>query len=344
MRIKILLYLFVFGLISAQSVTLRLNLFEPFTASEFAALGMSRELGVSPRVFSVDIIPEGILVWAEVKVDWQAPGGNGFGELYSFSTEKFLSRTVYNDELGYAIDIDDYKTDEDLIEKNLLKGKPTGNYIIAINLYNDKNKLLASVVKDVEFRNPAQTLSLQLPLPESIQDPGNVTAAWDILTGVDNYVIKANVRENSDQSLEDALNSGTPLIDNKALGDVTSINIRDYLEREWLPGEEIVFQVYAEIDGPGSGTQLYSEIVNFYLEGENTGGIEQFGDDFNKIETTLPTNIEKDILNSFLNGELGKIVNVTIDGKFLSRAELQKLLDSLKLNPDKVVKISFIED
>ncbi|GJQ62845.1 MAG: hypothetical protein SCALA702_18980 [Melioribacteraceae bacterium] len=340
----LLVFLLLSGSLFSQNFTLTLNLFEPFTATEFAALGMSRELGKSPRVFSVEILPEGQTVWAVVKVDWQGTGDNSFRQLYSFTTERFLSRTVFNDELGFAIGIDQSETDEDLIEDNLKLGKPTGNYRIYLTLYDDNNNQVAFVTEDMEFLNPSQTLSLQLPVPETSHDPGNVTAVWDRLVGVDNYIIRANVRQNRSQSLEDALESGIPIIDNAELGDVTSINIREHLQREWLPGQEIVFQVYAKIEGPGSGTALYSEIVNFYLEGEAPSVQEELGENIIEISTTLPTVEEQEIMTSFLNGDLGNIVNVSVDGKFLSRTELNNLLDSLRINPDKLINIKYIEN
>lgn len=340
----ILIWVLLGGSLFSQNFNVTLNLFEPFTATEFAALGMSRELGKSPRIFSVEILPEGVTVWAQVKVDWQAPEDNTFRQLYTFNTERFLSRTVFNDELGFAIQIKDNETDEDLIEENIKRGKPTGSYRIYLTIYDANNNPVANVTRDMEFLNPSQTLSLQLPLAETTHDPGNVTAVWDRLIGADNYIIRANVRENKGQSLEDALESGNPLIDSKELGDVTSINIRDYLEREWLPGQEIVFQVYAQIEGPGSGTSLFSEIVNFYLEGEAPSVKDELGEEINGITSTLPTPEEQDVMTSFLNGDFGNIINVSVDGKFLSRSELNSLLDSLRLRPDKLINIKYIEN
>jgi hypothetical protein len=125
---------------------------------------------------------------------------------------------------------------------------------------------LAQTSKDVTFANPSQTLSIITPEANSIQSVGSVIARWSSLNGVQKYKIKLNLRTSPSQSLEEALQSGTPLINNKEVaGTVTNADLRSLLEREWLPGQELVLQVAAVVGGLGGGNDLKSEIINFQI-------------------------------------------------------------------------------
>lgn len=343
MKKTAILFLLLSVVLLGQSYQINLNMFEPFTASEFAAFGASRNLGQAPRVFSLEITPEGELVWLDVAVEWKDPDKNFYEQLFTFSTEKFIARTIYNDEFGNTLDMINYQTNDDLIDENIFRGQPTGYYRITVVLHTDAGQQ-AMTVKELEFLNPAQTLSLQLPVDGATYDPGNVTAIWDRLPGVENYIVRAAVKDYENQGTEDALNSGSLIIDNVDVGDVTEINIREYLESEWLPGDEVVFQVYAKIEGPGSGTGLYSEVVNFYIRNEEPADFSEINDGLAVLTQYFPTEEEKNIIADFINGEFGNIKSITVGDKIITREELAAILDSLNIDPDKIISIKVTEE
>ncbi len=344
MKAKILLFFVLFTLgVNAQEPYIKFNIFEPFTATEFGSIIVAQELSNIPRLFSLEIEPEGKTVWVDVVVNWKKPGKNNFEQLFKFNTKPFIAKTIYNDEMDTYIEIE-YTKNEGLIEDNILLGKPAGNYEIYVQLHNKNGTVIATDFKELEFLNPAQTLTIQSPVAEENYDAVNVLASWDDVVGVEEYFIKANVRKNNFQSLDEALNSGNPLIREKSVGSQTTVNLRDYLDKEWLPGEEIVFQVYGSLSGPGQSLKLYSQIVNFYLRDDLNFGLDESTQPLEALAETITSPDERNVLFNFLSGEYGDILNVSVDGKYITSEELLEILNSLKLNPDRIVRVEFKEE
>ncbi|MBU2447227.1 MAG: hypothetical protein KJ666_16865, partial [Bacteroidetes bacterium] len=186
--------------------------------------------------------------------------GGVYQEIGFFQTYPFASRTLCNNDIGTTeIKINEYRSNSTLINENIARGKPTGSYrITAILMDPTATTVFNQDQKELFFLNPAQTLSIRAPRAGSEVDAGNVNVEWDALQGIGNYFVKANVRTSPTQSLEEALSFGTPLVNNRSVGALTNVNLRDYLEREWSLGDEIVIQVGANISGPGGGQRLYS--------------------------------------------------------------------------------------
>ena len=64
--------------------------------------------------------------------------------------------------------------------------------------------------------------------------------------GASNYK-KSKYCPDGSSSAEAALKSANPLIDNREVGDVTSVDLRTILDRQWLGGQKVVFSVTAII-------------------------------------------------------------------------------------------------
>ncbi len=343
-------FLFLCGISKAQEVSIDLVVFEPLPEIEFAAFAAVNNLSGQPRVFQVILNPEGQTISIRASVDWKKVGESDFQSFFSFETEQFSARSFYNDELGTSeIRIKDSDSNSDLTEESLEKGKPTGAYRMSIFVLDENGNVLDSDTEQVEFLNPTQTLSIRTPQPNSEQDIGGVLAEWDDINGVTNYFINANVRENRSQSLEEALNTGVPLIDNKDVGLVTTVNLRTLLDREWLAGQEIVFQVGAFIGGPSGGTTIFSELVNFYFPivvQVQGGGID---DTLKDVIQNYDDDKAAQLLAKIQSGDIS-LEDVTVevfDGSswtYLNVAELQALLQYFQSNPEAVISIKFIPE
>jgi hypothetical protein len=185
-----------------------------------------------------------------------------------------------------------------------------------------------------------------------------IQLTWSEVTGVSEYIVKANIRENNDESLEEALQKGNPIINNKKVGLRTSINFRKILDRELVGGEEVVVQIRASIDGPEGPTFIASNIVNFYINSSGTPPVDKGVDDFKaliidvldvwKSEGQVDTEAYKkliDLLDSLESGNLSfnDIKIKTKKGRRLTYTEFQKILKKLRRNPDLITKISFEE-
>jgi hypothetical protein len=242
------------------------------------------------------------------------------------------------------------------LQENLNKGKPTGTYRIIVEIIDENGDVLADDEEDIDFLNPAQTLSIIEPNVGDVFDIGGVILTWTDVKGVSDFYIKANTRSSKFETLEEVLQRGNPLVDNKNVGTKRSVNLREVLDRELVAGNEVVVQVYGSIPGPGGPTIIYSDIVNFKIKGASSVVVDKSV----KELQTLASQVLDDLKN---NGEndaakrlqdlLDKIRNGTIsfndlslrfaDGRVLSYSEFQELLEYLRKNPDLVRSIGFEE-
>lgn len=327
---------------SAQQAQINLTVFEPLPAASFGSFVVANDLEGAPKIFHISIIPEGQQVILQGMLEWEENPGDGFELLFKFTTRPFTARSFYNDELGVTdIQIADDENNEDAIDRNLARGKPSGRYRITVALLDEQMNQLDVDSKLLEFLNPAQTLQIIWPVPSVPQDPGNVVAQWTAILGASDYLVNANVRRNPSESLEEALNSGTPLIDNASVGNSTSANLRDLLQREWQSGQEIVLQVSAVIPGPGGGEMVHSDIVNFHLTGSETAELKPLINLLNQLFYLLPQSVHPEIMARILNGEI-QINDFTYeDGTVMTMDEIMALLSYLISHPDNLIGMRF---
>ncbi len=339
----ILAFLILIGAREAQSQSMSLQLIinEPLPALDFAGFVISNDLTNTPEVFRVIIFPEGQRVYLKGLMQWQDVGTTGWRQLVSFTTNVFTSRTFTNRQLGTGdLRVQDSEVNTAAIEDNLAKGKPVGEYRLYLEVWLENGTApAASAEKYMTFFNPSQTLSLMSPLQGTSYDPGTVIATWTSLTGVTNYKIRANVRTNPSQSLEDALAQGNPLINDKDVGNVTTANLRPLLDREWQGGQEVVVQVFANIPGPAGGSNVFSPVVNFYINAPNNTQQQALNAALQQIVAQLPPAILNQLGPYLTNANLQLTGILKEDGSMLTTAELTAIFAYLQTHPENIVNI-----
>lgn len=330
------LTLFYFSPIFAQH-TIRLVVFPELITTDFAAFLTLNDLQGAPRIFCAEINAPDKFVKMAGRVEWKRGGSPDFIEIAWFITRPFVARTLCNDDIGKVdVRVYDHRFNTDLIQENLRYGKPTGEYRLTVQLYDSTGQiLLASDSRNLLFLNPAQTITIVNPRTNQSYDAGNLLVEWTPIPGVSEYYIKANERSDQNQSLEDALQSGTPLV-NKSVGGSNSINLRDVLDRELRPGSEIVVQVSANIPGPMGETKIFSEIVNFFILNPETQYYQQLLIRFYNALNRLGDN---EILQLLREGQIdpAKLQIRNEDGSIMT---FEELVNFLEMNTNNILRIT----
>ena len=369
----LLILLNVAALKAQEKVRANILVFEPLPEVSFAAFLTNPFVQGTPRIFQIQLSPHGRDVYLVGTLKWRKPDQGSFLPLTTFRTKVFKSRDFYNDDINSNPDIQiaDTDYDNDLLQENLKLGKPAGLYNLMIQVYNPNGELLDEEIvdlgiKDLGFVNPAQTLEFIQPLAGSYQDVGGVILTWTEVIGVADFIILANVRTSKNESFEEALRKGNPIIDNKRVGLKTSVNLRELLERELVPGQEIVAQVRGIIPNPGGQNILYSNIINFNITDPNSTSAEKISSEMvvllEKIIDEMKNNPpdvdaeEQEKLDNFIqsleellqklrDGEItfDEMLVTTEDGGTLTYPEFIQLLEKLVQFPDMITNINFEE-
>ncbi len=337
MKLKIFLIFLLFIIPASPQNSINLIVFPSLTSTDFSSLIPSNELQNNVRVFCVEINPQGVPVVLKGVFEWKKVGSNSFWELGNFATNSFTSRNFCNDELGTAnLSISNFNSNSELLDENLRIGVPSGVYRINLMLYDETGQnLLAQDSEELSFLNPAQTIQIINPQAGSTCDEGNIIIEWTTVLGADYYSITANTRNNPNQSLEEALNSGTPLVNNKNVGLTNSANLRELLERELEPGSEVVVQVVANVPGPYGGSKLFSQIVNFNILSPDTPTQQILNLRLRNILSKLPNS---QLLSLLENNQIN-LSEITIrkdDGSVMS---LEELINFLEMNLENIIRI-----
>lgn len=265
--IKSLLVLpFLISFLHSQP-SIRLVVFPELNTADFAAFATFNDLQGAPRIFCAEIYAPGQTVVMAGQIEWKKIGTTDFVEIAWFITRPFLARNLCNDDIGKVdVRIYDHRANTDLIEENIRFGKPTGEYRLTVYLYDSTSQnLLATDSRNLVFLNPAQTITIINPRANQSYDAGNILIEWTPVAGSTDYYLKVSERTDPNQSLEEALQRGTPIVNNRNVGSLTSVNLRDLVEREIRPGSELVLQVSANVPGPAGGKRIFSEIINFSI-------------------------------------------------------------------------------
>ena len=330
----------------AQEPQLTFEIFQPLPEVDLAAFAFTNGLSGAPRVLMVNIQPAGVKVSVKGIIEWEKPDANNFQELFSFKTAQFTSRVFYNDDIGNSdIKIEESSSNSTLTDENIKRGKPSGKYRVTFILYDASGNQVSvqPAPQVIEFLNPSQTLAISLPITGSYNDAGSVQAQWDRVLGATDYKVKLNVRTSPSQSLEEALDSGAPLIDSKSVGDVVSVNLRSYLDREWHPGDELVMQVAAVIPGPGGGSEVKSGIVNFFIKDNNSTEANtvnpQLAELAEMLKSSIPNNLYEDMTTGKIQLYDLKFSDET--GASLQPNEALDVVNYLKAHPDLIIKVTY---
>lgn len=342
----IALFLLLPTVIFSQPFTVDIKTDQSIVELDLGSLVVSNNLRGAPRIFAVYITPDGQEVKLKGYIFWQKSVDEDFELIFSYQTAPFTSRTIFNTDLGNGVEIE--KTErynDDLIDELRRRNKPTGTLRFTVQLLDSQNNIVAedndeSGDNDITFENPAQTLAIISPEPKSTQNIGGVTAEWTALNGIEYYTIKANLRKNKSSSLEEALESGDPIINDANVGPVTSAELRSLLDREWLPGDEIVLQVAAHPFGGGNSEIIYSDIVNFFLDDPSDPVNQKQNRGIVIILQKLQGGLGSELLDKLLTGEI-KIKDIVWGdtGLPLSPEELEELLNYLSNNQGNIIDI-----
>jgi len=335
----LLFFIFLGNSFPQNSITLQI--FQPLPEIDFGSMLIQNNLSGVPKVFYVSISPAGKNVYVRGYILWDKNDGNGFRQVFSFLTEKFVSKNFYSDELGSSgLRIASHDANSSLTEEILKKGKPTGTYRFQLQLLNENQVYLTETSQDVTFSNPSQTLLIITPESGSSQAVGSVIARWSKITGVDKYKIKLNVRTSPAQSLEEALNSGTPLINNKIIeGGITSVDLRSYLDREWLPGQELVLQVSAVVEGLGGGSTLPSEIISFSIAASAGNTVKSDKESLIALLYELKNDQALQFASLLSNVSMDNVKFYNNEGGEITFAQFQSIINSILSS---IVKITIV--
>ncbi len=340
--------LFVFAMslnLKAQSGTIILDVLT-VDVMELASFAIEKNIPNQRRIMQVTIIPEGTEVIVEGSVSWLKNNHSSPQDILNFRTRPFKARTFSNLDIGNSeIDFEYKNYDTDLIKDNFDRNKPSGTYIISVRLFNNTGiELIDDDMKKIEFLNPTAP-QINLPAENSLQDIGAVMISWTESVGVKNYRIAANYI-NEGQSAEEALNSGNLLVNNFDVGPITSVNMRDILNRELLPDKKVVLVVKAVVTVIGGEDELQSEPIIFLTSSQtSTSNNQNIQVDLNILQLAelLSGKVSQNFINQLKNGEvtIDQIQITDENNNNVSFGDLLSLLNYLNANGQSLISIQF---
>lgn len=331
--------------VNAQFTEFRLSVFEPLPIVELGVFFNSNSLSGQPRVFQIDIAPQGLDVYMEGTFRWKENPSSPFVQVAKFKTTTFSSRTFFNNDIGNSdIRIESSETDESQITKLREYGKPVGEVEVVMELFTAAGTPAVGPFQNpqiylIQFLNPAQTLSVILPLNFSVQEIGNINAMWSPVQGVSQYFVKARIKTATNISDIDILESGLPLIEDVAVGNQTTVNLRSLMSREPDFGDTIAFRVEARIPSPSGDISFFSDPVRFYINNPLGNNGQMALNTLMTLFSLFPSNVGNQLLAFFSQGQLS-ITGIEGDGGSMSMVQLEELLNSFLNNPDKLINIS----
>jgi len=343
-RVILMLVLFISLIIPItvrpQTSSITLDVFQDLTSIDLGGIVMSSGLVNQPRIARIVIMPENKEVYIELVTVWKKDASSSFRQLLTFRSNLFLSRIVFNDEFGTVIKGSE-TWDKDLVSDLVTKGKPTGILGITARLFDKNNIFLSQDYKEIVFLNPSPTISIIAPMEGSSYDVGSVVALWTPVQGASSYKILANVIPEGSSSLEDALRSSNPVINNKDVGDITSIDLRSILDREWIGGQRIVLSITAVIPGPGGGSQIPSVPLTFSLNKLGESSVVVITPELLKLAELINGSVSQTFLNNIMNGQVTiQYVTDETDGN-VDPTDLFRILSNLLADRSSIISIKF---
>ncbi|MCE1190356.1 MAG: hypothetical protein LWX56_14605 [Ignavibacteria bacterium] len=360
-RSKLLFSLFVVvfsQLAMAQPVSASMSIVvrKPLPAMDFGSFVIGNDLPRQYDVFSVILGGvNGRPVQIYGKLSWVDIGSNTPELMVEFISRRFPARTFTNADLGTFIPIKNHKEINSVIQRNLAKGKPVGRYILELVLLDpisprdgddwnlgaafSPDKVLATAVsnEDLVMENPTQTFVITEPtLP--IVDAGNVQATWTPVTGVSYYKIRACYKRTPDQNMGDALRSGVPIINDKNVGVMTSVNLRQYMDRDWEPGKFVVFQVTGYIEGIGQQT-IVTQPVNFLIRPQVSAQQQPLVNSLTIAAQNFLNSLPPQFVSNLINGNIAITEIRDENGNVITQAQVAQIVAFLQAHPDAIKNI-----
>jgi hypothetical protein len=329
--------------IHAQTGSISLQVLN-INAVDFAAFAFEKNLKNQPRIFQVTIqtTPPNAMVSVTGTVTWL---GNSGGSIVTFSTEKFEARNFSNDEID-ASEIklaSGTKYNSDLLKDNLDAGKPTGTYKISLKLFNSSGAFLDDAEAELVFLNPTEPTIIS-PVEGSSNDIGAILISWTNSVGANSYRVSANYM-GPGQSREEALSSSNLLVNNKNVGNLTSVNLRDILDRELLSDTTISIVVNAVVPSTSGESLLASPIVTFKTTSGGVSQNKQLNVDPNILQLAelLDGKVSVNFIESLKNGEIPiDQIQITDDqNNTVSFSDLLNLLTYLNANSQSLISVKY---
>ncbi|MBE2280955.1 MAG: hypothetical protein IAE91_11230 [Ignavibacteriaceae bacterium] len=345
LRHILIITMLFFSFVSYSQTQVRISIFGDLGAITLPSIIPANGLQGSPRLFSVDIVPTGEQVIVEARFEWRRPQETNFNFVYRMKTEPLTSRLFYNDEIGNDdIRIAEDESNKPIIDENLAKGNPSGTYRIQILVYRPDGTPWGFDQQEVTFTNPAQNFEIIYPRNLQTVPEQSIFANWTGIQGASEYIIRAcKVPDGADVQnasvLITALNSDATFITNRSVGASTNVDLRSIMEVVWNPGDVIVWQVKAQIPGPGGGTLVTTtpEVFKILGSSPNTGVAQLLA---SLLAFFPPEKIDPRIYTALGSGNIGFSGFVNEDGSPIPIGELLSLLSYLLGNPDELSSIN----
>lgn len=327
--------------------SINLTILTGLNTIDFAAFTFTNNLSGAPRIFHVEILttPPGKQVMVGGNLAWKKNESSGFVNLVNnFKTKLFSAISFFNDELGNStIMIDHVDANNSVVTENFKMGKPTGVYRIQLYLYDERNNQIGETHQDISFLNPAPTISILSPQESSSFDVGNVQAQWTPVQGAAYYTIRANALQTAFQSAEEALNAGNPLINDKDVGKVETVNLSTLLDRQWVGGQRIALAVTAYVIGPGGGSSLRSTPVIFHLNESGSNSYSVINPDLVRLGNLLSGRVNQDFVNKLINGKIpAEQIQFTDDkNATISFSDFLKILSFWETHSESIISVNY---
>lgn len=339
------MFLFLPLTLSAQN-SINLTILAGLNTIDFAAFTFTNNLSGSPRIFRVDIqtTPPGKQVMVGGKLIWKKNESSGFVDLVNnFNTKLFSAVSFFNDELGTTILLDHVDANNSVVTENFKMGKPTGVYGIQLYLYDEHNNQIGETYQEISFLNPAPTISILSPQENSSFDVGNVQAQWTPVQGAAYYTVRANALQTASQSAEEALNAGNPLINDKDVGKIETVNLSTILDRQWVGGQRIALAVTAYVIGPGGGSSLRSIPVIFNLNESGSNSNAVINPDLVRLGNLLSGRVNQDFVNKLINGQIPvEQIQFTDDKNVtISFSDFLNILSFWEIHSESIISVNY---
>lgn len=349
----ITLFLFISNSsVFSQSTSVQIFLFDT-SQLDLSAFLFDNNLSNQQRILQVNITPLGKKVFIEGVVSWKENLNSNFIEVATFKTNSFLSRSFFNDEIGNSeIQFAEKSANSGIVDRIRNIGKPTGQVEIKIRVFDERNTFLDDTYETLTFENPSQTIEITSPFPEEELNPLNFQISWSEVQGADYYLINAGYKIDVNQSDEAALNSGNPVINNYNAGNRLTISTSEanVLQRELVEGSRLVIQVTAHINGPGGGTDIYSNIVlvriqsltNITSGNFENNSLNEINDFINKMVDILPNPIIDYLRNSIKENSTPNFQVEDEDGNIKTLFEAADFIRQLKRD-GKIISVKYLK-
>jgi len=276
---------------------------------------------------------EGII---EVKL----PSYSDFRTAGTFRTTLFdvspPGRNVLNTDFPNVIDVETAEGNSDVIDDIREVGRPAGGFRFTVNVEDETGNLCGSGFNQQDILNPA-LITRTSPADGSEQQQENVLFSWTANPGFSGFNLGVNSRQPG-QSPEDALGTNQPPIFSGAVGTSTSVNLRDLsLQRQVLPGMELVWQVTGIVSGIGEGSEVPTDIGAFSILDPNSALMTAA---LNRLILLLQQLGFSDLASQLQGGEMALTGEIQLrDGSRVSFEDLMGLLSYLEENRDNIVDV-----